>query len=57
MEVLGLEGVRELMTNFVYLILCLNTFLLTPLSSCGWENMKMACFLSPPILARIQEKV
>lgn len=57
MEVLGLEGLRELMTNFVYLILCLNAFLLTPLSSCSWENMKMACFLSPLTLARIQQKV
>lgn len=57
MEVLGLEGLKELMTNFVYLVLCLNAFLLTPLSSCSWENMKMACFLSPLTLAWIQQKV
>lgn len=50
-----LKGVRVLRTNIAYLTLCLNTLLLTPLSNCNWENVKMACFLSPFMLAEIQE--
>lgn len=52
-----MKRVRVLRTNFVSLILYLNALLLTPLSSCSWENVKMACFLSPFMLAGIQEKV
>lgn len=53
----ALKGVKVLRMNFVYLILCFNILLLTPLSSCSWENVKLAYFLSPFMLAGIQEKV
>lgn len=52
-----MKGMKVLRTNFVYLIFCFNVLLLTALSSCSWENVKMACFLSPFMLAGIQKKV